>query len=114
MPVEISGFPTIKLFPAGAKGSPVDYSGSRTIEDLAKFVMEHGKYKVDAYVPPKPEAESSEEAAQTLGDAAKAASKLTREATEKIKNAAETVITSDDVGDLLVLKDNLLKLTLGP
>ena len=50
VPDEIQGFPTIKLFPAGAKDSPVDYSGSRTIEDLANFIKEHGKHKVDAYV----------------------------------------------------------------
>lgn len=48
VPDDISGFPTIKLFPAGAKDSPVDYSGSRTVEDLAKFIQENGKYKVDA------------------------------------------------------------------
>lgn len=48
VPDEIQGFPTIKLFPAGAKDAPVDYSGSRTVEDLANFVKEHGKYKVDA------------------------------------------------------------------
>ncbi len=50
VPDEISGFPTIKLFPAGSKGSPVDYSGSRTIEDLANFVKANGKYKIDAYL----------------------------------------------------------------
>jgi protein disulfide-isomerase A1 len=50
VPDEIQGFPTIKLFPAGSKDSPVDYAGSRTIEDLANFVKENGKHKVDAYV----------------------------------------------------------------
>ncbi|KAK5015716.1 protein disulfide-isomerase precursor, partial [Cryomyces antarcticus] len=48
VPDEIQGFPTIKLFRAGDKSSPVDYSGSRTIEDLAKFVKENGSHKVDA------------------------------------------------------------------
>jgi protein disulfide-isomerase A1 len=38
VPEEIQGFPTIKLYPAGSKDSPVDYSGSRTIEDLANFI----------------------------------------------------------------------------
>lgn len=60
MPDEIQGFPTIKLFPAGAKDSPVDYSGSRTVEDMANFIKENGKYKVDAYVPPEPEAEEDQ------------------------------------------------------
>jgi protein disulfide-isomerase A1 len=49
VPEEIQGFPTIKLYPAGSKDSPVDYSGSRTIEDLAQFVKLNGKHKVDAY-----------------------------------------------------------------
>ena len=60
VPDEISGFPTIKLFPAGSKDSPVDYQGSRTVEDLANFVKENGKYKVDAYV-----ANDTEEAEMT-------------------------------------------------
>lgn len=45
VPDEIQGFPTIKLYPAGAKDKPVTYSGSRTVEDLIKFVAENGKYK---------------------------------------------------------------------
>lgn len=45
IPDQIQGFPTIKLFPAGAKDSPVEYSGSRTVEDLAKFIAENGKHK---------------------------------------------------------------------
>nr|2DJJ_A Chain A, Protein disulfide-isomerase [Humicola insolens]2KP1_A Chain A, Protein disulfide-isomerase [Humicola insolens]2RUE_A Chain A, Protein disulfide-isomerase [Humicola insolens]2RUF_A Chain A, Protein disulfide-isomerase [Humicola insolens] len=45
VPDEIQGFPTIKLYPAGAKGQPVTYSGSRTVEDLIKFIAENGKYK---------------------------------------------------------------------
>ncbi|KPM34187.1 Protein disulfide-isomerase [Neonectria ditissima] len=47
VPDEIQGFPTIKLYPAGAKDAPITYSGSRTIEDLAEFVKENGKYKAD-------------------------------------------------------------------
>ncbi|KAM5437613.1 protein disulfide-isomerase precursor [Microsporum ferrugineum] len=49
IPDEIQGFPTIKLFPAGAKDKPVEYTGSRTIEDLANFVRDNGKFGVDAY-----------------------------------------------------------------
>src|SRR5438270_11056405 len=55
VPDEIQGFPTIKLFPAGSKDKPVDYSGSRTVEDLAKFIKENGKHGVDAYVAPQAE-----------------------------------------------------------
>lgn len=53
VPDEIQGFPTIKLFPAGSKDSPVEYRGSRTIEDLANFVRDNGKHRVDAYVKEK-------------------------------------------------------------
>lgn len=73
VPDEIQGFPTIKLFPAGAKDKPVDYSGSRTVEDLANFIKENGKHKVDAYVPPPPEAEeetAEETAEEKVEDAA--------------------------------------------
>jgi len=45
VPDEIQGFPTIKLYPAGAKSEPVTYQGSRTVEDLIKFIAENGKYK---------------------------------------------------------------------
>jgi protein disulfide-isomerase A1 len=49
VPEEIQGFPTIKLYPAGSKDSPVDYSGPRTIEDLAQFIKVNGKHKIDVY-----------------------------------------------------------------
>jgi protein disulfide-isomerase A1 len=59
VPDEIQGFPTIKLYPAGGKDAPVTYSGSRTIEDLANFVKENGKYGADISV----KEEGTEEAA---------------------------------------------------
>lgn len=49
VPDEIAGFPTIKLYPAGSKSEPVPYSGARTVEDLAAFVKENGKYGANAY-----------------------------------------------------------------
>lgn len=47
VPDEIQGFPTIKLFKAGSKDAPVDYSGSRTIEDLAAFIRDNGSHHID-------------------------------------------------------------------
>lgn len=96
VPDEIQGFPTIKLFPAGAKDSPVLYSGSRTIEDLAAFIKENGKYKVDAY---KGKNETEDEGAQeVLGEAAAAATEKTEGVKEtvksKISEAAEAVKTA--------------------
>ncbi|KAL2809299.1 thioredoxin-like domain-containing protein [Aspergillus granulosus] len=65
VPDSITGFPTIKLFPAGSKDAPVEYSGSRTIEDLANFVKENGKYGIDAFsAEPVEAAEEKEEAAE--------------------------------------------------
>ncbi|PLB50493.1 protein disulfide isomerase [Aspergillus steynii IBT 23096] len=48
VPDSITGFPTIKLYPAGGKDAPVEYAGSRTVEDLVNFVKENGQHKVDA------------------------------------------------------------------
>ncbi|KAH9909024.1 protein disulfide isomerase [Xylariomycetidae sp. FL2044] len=72
VPDEIQGFPTIKLYPAGGKSEPVSYSGSRTVEDLIKFVKENGKYKAEVSekkeeetpVAPAASESSSTEAAQ--------------------------------------------------
>jgi protein disulfide-isomerase A1 len=86
VPDEIQGFPTIKLFPAGKKDSPVDYSGSRTIEDLANFIKENGSHKVDAYVAPEPVEESADDS-ETPHQAAAA----TEEAKEKATGAKESV-----------------------
>lgn len=48
VPDEIGGFPTIKLFKAGEKDEPIEYSGSRTVEDIANFIRDNGSHKVDA------------------------------------------------------------------
>jgi protein disulfide-isomerase A1 len=50
VPDEIQGFPTIKLFPAGSKDSPVTYSGARTVEDLISFIAENGKHKASVSI----------------------------------------------------------------
>ena len=47
VPDEIQGFPTIKLFPAGAKDAPITYSGAREIESFIQFIAENGKYAAD-------------------------------------------------------------------
>ncbi|TGZ76966.1 protein disulfide isomerase [Ascodesmis nigricans] len=87
VPVEIQGFPTIKLFPAGKKDSPVDYNGSRTVEDLANFVRDNGAHKVDAYVAPAPEVEEATE--DIAGEAASAASKVADKVAEQAEKATE-------------------------
>ncbi|KAK6079178.1 protein disulfide isomerase [Seiridium cupressi] len=74
VPDEIQGFPTIKLYPAGAKGEPVTYSGSRTVEDLIKFVKENGKYKAEVEekaVEETPVAPAATESSSSSSEAAK-------------------------------------------
>ena len=109
VPDEIQGFPTIKLFPAGGKEEPITYSGSRTIEDLAQFIKENGKYKVDAYEGGAVNAtggDDEEEAplAEGMGSAAKAATETAKsaaksaasEAAEAVKTAAKDSDGADD------------------
>jgi protein disulfide-isomerase A1 len=88
VPDEIAGFPTIKLFPAGAKDAPITYSGSRTVEDLAAFIAENGKYKAKLNFG----GAEVEDAAESLGEAAAAATKkassVVDEATKVVKSKA--------------------------
>ncbi len=75
VPDEIQGFPTIKLYPAGAKDKAVTYSGSRTVEDLIKFIAENGKYK--AVVEEKAEEPAAEPAAEAASETKAEAAKET-------------------------------------
>jgi len=111
VPIDIQGFPTIKMYPAGAKDSPVDYAGSRTVEDLATFIKTNGKYKVDAYVAPPPEPETEEEEEEEVpeetkvekpaeetpvGSAAPAATETPKETVKKATEGAQAVVGDDD------------------
>lgn len=101
VPDEIQGFPTIKLFPAGSKAAPITYSGDRTIEDLAKFVAENGKHKVEVVIPIEdvetPAADSMAEQAKAATESAKSVAEEVKdtvtskvaEATEAVKSAVE-------------------------
>lgn len=70
VPEPITGFPTIKLFPAGAKDSPIEYLGTRTVDDLANFVKENGKHQADAYSTKEAKSEKGDEAASSEAPAA--------------------------------------------
>lgn len=74
VPDSIQGFPTIKLFPAGSKDSPVEYSGPRSVEDLANFVKEQGTHKVDAFAAGDEKAEEEADATLTVSISSKATS----------------------------------------
>jgi len=99
VPDEIQGFPTIKLFPAGGKEKPIIYSGSRTIEDLAEFVKENGKYKVDAYEGANTTDEDEVPLAEGMGEAAKAATKTAKSMASDATDAVKTAVVDSDGGD---------------
>lgn len=105
VPDEIQGFPTIKLFPAGAKSEPILYSGSRTIEDLAAFVKENGKYKVDVY-----EGKNESSTAESMvGDAKKAAEEVSEQvpsATEKVADKVKSVVKEATESAKAVVQDS--------
>ena len=98
VPEEIAGFPTIKLFAAGAKDSPVDYTGPRTVEDLAKFVKEHGKHGVDAYATAEHSDEEMPDVNTAMGSQAPAATPSGEGIVGKVGSvvgeAAEVVMTA--------------------
>lgn len=100
VPDEIQGFPTIKLFPAGGKEEPITYSGSRTIEDLAEFIKENGKYKVDAYEGKNETGDDTEAPlAEGMGEAAKAATETVKSAAGDAAEAVKTAVTDSDGSD---------------
>ncbi|KAF2459439.1 protein disulfide isomerase [Lineolata rhizophorae] len=78
VPEEISGFPTIKLFPAGAKSSPVDFIGARTVEELANFIRDNGSHRVDG-VAARAEAEAEAADGEQMPEQAAAASEVPKE-----------------------------------
>ncbi|POR34254.1 Protein disulfide-isomerase [Tolypocladium paradoxum] len=84
VPDDVAGFPTIKMYPAGAKDAPVTYNGARTIEDLVQFIKENGKYKAGISV----KEEGTEEAAP-------AATEETKE-TKETKETQEAKETKDE------------------
>jgi len=42
-PAQIRGFPTLMLYPAGAKGSPETYSGDRTEQAMSDWIRAHAR-----------------------------------------------------------------------
>lgn len=107
VPDEIQGFPTIKLYKAGDKKNPVTYSGSRSIEDLIKFVKENGKYAIEVTYDEDAEATAEatkpvESMAEQAAAATEAAKTVVEEVTESVKSAtAEATEAAKDEHDEL-------------
>lgn len=99
VPDEVQGFPTIKLFPAGGKAEPITYSGSRTIEDLAAFVKENGKYKVDAYEGANATDDDESPLAEGMGEAAKAATETAKSVAGDAAEAVKTAVGDSGASD---------------
>ncbi|KIW73092.1 protein disulfide-isomerase domain [Phialophora macrospora] len=96
VPDEISGFPTIKLYPAGAKDSPIEYSGPRTLEDLAAFIKDNGKHGVDGLAGNDDDEEMEDvtsAASDTLAKAAPAATTAAESASSGVADAVKSVIS---------------------
>ncbi|TGO50474.1 hypothetical protein BOTNAR_0391g00020 [Botryotinia narcissicola] len=110
VPDEIQGFPTIKLYKAGDKKNPVTYNGSRSIEDLIKFVKENGQHEIevtyDENAAASPEAEKP--IAESLAKQAEAATESVKSAAEeasetvssKVAEATETAAAVEDHDEL--------------
>ncbi|EOA89689.1 protein disulfide-isomerase precursor [Exserohilum turcicum] len=105
VPDEVQGFPTIKLFPAGKKDSPVDYSGSRTVKDLVQFIKDNGSHKAEATVPEAVE-ETTESAKEAVKEGTEAAKEAVKEGTEAAKEAVKEA-ASEASASAASVKDEL-------
>jgi len=92
VPDEIQGFPTIKLYKAGDKKNAITYSGSRSIEDLIKFVKENGKHAVEVTYEEEP-AEAEKPVVESMAEQAAAATEAAKEAVEDATEAVKSKAT---------------------
>lgn len=110
VPEKIQGFPTIKLYPAAAKDQPIDYTGSRTMDDFANFIKDNGSNKVDVLTADAAREEAGDDDTimsdipESLAKAAPAATESASGAAEKVasavKEAAQVVQTFVDDSDI--------------
>jgi len=49
----VKGFPTLKFFPGNNKETPVEYTGDRSLADMADFINTQASIKFDVPLPPK-------------------------------------------------------------
>lgn len=88
---DIKGFPTIILYPAGKKDSPVDYSGDRSIESLVEFIKEKGTHGIEVAVEEPVLMQDQGQAAPAATPVAEKAEKVKEGVKEKVKEAAAKV-----------------------
>lgn len=95
VPDDISGFPTIKLFKAGSKDEPIEYSGARSVEALAEFVRDNGSHKVA--IPEEANAEGVE--TDGMPQQAAAASGVKGKVAEAAEVVKEAILNEDEPTD---------------
>ena len=95
VPDDISGFPTIKLFKAGSKDEPIEYSGARSVEALAEFVRDNGSHKVA--IPEEEAAEGVE--TDGMPQQAAAASGVKDKVAEAAEVVKEAIFNEDEPTD---------------
>ena len=91
VPEKVQGFPTIKLFPAGKKLSPIDYSGSRTLEDMAAFIKDNGSNKADGLAAAAEKRDDLDDEDVVMSDIPESMAKAAPAATESASGAAAKV-----------------------
>ena len=93
VPEKVQGFPTIKLYPANKKDSPIDYTGSRTLDDLANFIKDNGSHAIDALAAQADKTDGDDtvmtDIADTMAQAAPAATETAKGAASAIKDAVK-------------------------
>ena len=93
VPDEIQGFPTIKMYKAGDKSNPITYSGSRSIEDLIKFVKENGKYEIAVEYDETAASEAQKPVVESMAKQAEAATESVKSAAEEVKETVKSKVS---------------------
>lgn len=91
VPDEVRGFPTIKMYPAGKKDAPVEYSGDRSLESLVQFIKEEGTHGIEV----------SLDGVFQVQDEGKAAEGAKEKTKEKVKETVDKATAGDGVHDEL-------------
>ena len=105
VPDEIKGFPTIKLYAAGKKDSPIEYSGPRTIESFVEFIEKESTHKVKPVDPDVDEDATDGKTAEGTQGAAAAAASQAADAAAKVAEVVKDAVVGGDAEDFV--KDEL-------
>lgn len=82
--VQISGYPTLILYPAGDKSNPVIHKGGRDLQALVEFIKESGTFKIDGN-----ELETEGKEDKEKAEKEESVEEAIEEAAEKVEKEAE-------------------------